>query len=99
MLLPDIDFSQVFDLSNAVVVGNPRPRYVFQNGKITDMIDGYVYPVSDGKHLQNVAVAGDLRKFKRYEAILLIRPRFTYISKNRELMAMADDIRGVEKNE
>lgn len=98
MLLPDIDFSQVFDLSNAVVVGNPRPRYVFQDGKITDMIDGYVYPVSDGRHIQNVAVAGDLRKFGGYESVSLVRPRFTYMSKNRELMAIADDIKGAEKN-
>lgn len=99
MLLTDIDFLKVFDSNSAVVVGSPRPRYVFEDGKITNMVDGYVYPVSDGRHLQNVIVAGDLRKFKKYESILLIRPRFTYISKNRELMAMADDIRGAEKNE
>lgn len=98
-MLPDIDFSKVFDSNNAVIVGSPRPRYVFENGKVTNMVDGYVYPVSDGRHLQSVVVAGDLRRFGRYESISLIHPRFTYVSKNRELMAMADDIRGVEKNE
>ena len=92
MLLSDIQFSRALDVKSLVVVGNPRPRFVFDNGKVTDTIDGYLYPLSDGIHIQTVFVSGVLRKFDKYESISLIRPRFTYVSKNRELMASADDI-------
>lgn len=98
MLLSDIQFSKVVDTKSLVVVGNPRPRFVFDNGKVTDTIDGYMYPLSDGVCVQTVFVSGNLRKFGRYEAVALVRPRFTYVSKTRELMAAADDIQGVGKN-
>lgn len=98
MLLSDIQFSRALDVKSLVVVGNPRPRFVFDNGKVTDTIDGYLYPLSDGVHIQTVFVSGVLRKFGRYEAITLVRPRFTYVSKTRELMAVADDIQGVENH-
>lgn len=98
MLLTDIQLSNVLDIDNLVVVGNPRPRYVFKDGQVTDDINGYVYPVSDGKFLQSVFVAGGRRNLGTYQRVKLINPSFTYVAKNREVMASSDDIRGL-KNE
>lgn len=93
MLISNINFFSVINPDNVVVVGIPQPRYVFDNeGHVTSDIQGYLYPISDGINLQTVYVEGKIRKFGTYEAVRLVNPRFTYLSKNRELMASADDI-------
>lgn len=94
MLISNINFYSVVNPDNVVVVGIPQPRYVFEEGKITDKIQGYLYPISDGVNIQSVFVEGKLKKFNVYEPVELINPRFTYVNKNRELMASADDIQG-----
>lgn len=93
MQIQNINFSSVLNENNIVVVGLPQPRYVFDDeGHVTSDVQGYMYPISDGSNLQTVYVEGKVRKFGTYEAVRLVNPRFTYINKNRELMASADDI-------
>lgn len=93
MLVSNINFFSVINPDNVVVVGVPQPRYVFDDeGHVTSDIQGYTYPISDGVNLQTVYVEGKARKFGTYEAVRLVNPRFTYLNKNRELMASADDI-------
>lgn len=98
MLINSINFFSVINPDNVVVVGVPQPRYVFEDGKVTEKIQGYLYPISDGINIQSVFVEGTLKKFGVYEAVRLINPRFTYVNKNRELMASADDIQSRGNN-